>query len=176
MAQLKPHPTSRPMAISSVSGRCVFSAGKRIDLLFHIDGEISCLRTPPAARSVRGVDLWRTTCVEAFISPRRDDAYWEVNIAPSTEWAFYRFDSYRAGMRDEPDIEDVSVEITRPPNGLTIHAAFKTAALPDAACDIGLSAVTEETNGALSYWALRHPPGKPDFHHPTCFASHKEGS
>jgi hypothetical protein len=25
--------------------------------------------------------------------------------------------------------------------------------------------VIEETNGAKSYWALKHPPGKPDFHH-----------
>jgi len=35
---------------------------------------------------------------------------------------------------------------------------------------IGLSAVIEETDGTKSYWALRHPPGKPDFHHPDCFA------
>ena len=36
---------------------------------------------------------------------------------------------------------------------------------------IGLSAIIEETDGAKSYWALAHPPGKPDFHHPTCFAA-----
>ena len=28
----------------------------------------------------------------------------------------------------------------------------------------------EDEAGALSYWALRHPPGKPDFHHPAGFA------
>lgn len=33
----------------------------------------------------------------------------------------------------------------------------------------GLSAVIEETGGARSYWALAHPPGEPDFHHPDCF-------
>ena len=31
---------------------------------------------------------------------------------------------------------------------------------------IGLSAVIETTDGALSYWALAHPAEKPDFHHP----------
>src|SRR3546814_10579152 len=36
--------------------------------------------------------------------------------------------------------------------------------------DLALSAVIEETDGTKSYWALRHPPGKPDFHHPDCFA------
>jgi hypothetical protein len=35
---------------------------------------------------------------------------------------------------------------------------------------IGASAVIEDDGGALSYWALRHPPGKPDFHHPDAFA------
>lgn len=33
----------------------------------------------------------------------------------------------------------------------------------------GLSAVIEEADGTLSYWALAHPAGKPDFHHPDCF-------
>ena len=27
-----------------------------------------------------------------------------------------------------------------------------------------------ETDDELSYWALAHPPGRPDFHHPDCFA------
>jgi hypothetical protein len=36
---------------------------------------------------------------------------------------------------------------------------------------IGLSAVIEEKNGMKSYWALAHPAGKPDFHHPACFAA-----
>lgn len=35
---------------------------------------------------------------------------------------------------------------------------------------LALSAVIEETDGTKSYWALRHPPGAPDFHHPDCFA------
>ena len=35
---------------------------------------------------------------------------------------------------------------------------------------LGLSAVIEDTSGRKSYWALAHPPGKPDFHHADCFA------
>jgi len=35
---------------------------------------------------------------------------------------------------------------------------------------IGLSAIIIEAHGTKSYWALRHPPGPPDFHHPDCFA------
>lgn len=36
--------------------------------------------------------------------------------------------------------------------------------------EAAISAVIEEADGTKSYWALRHPPGKPDFHHPDCFA------
>ena len=31
---------------------------------------------------------------------------------------------------------------------------------------LALAAVVEDEDGRLSYWALRHAPGKPDFHHP----------
>jgi hypothetical protein len=34
---------------------------------------------------------------------------------------------------------------------------------------IGLSAVVEATDGSLSYWALAHAPGRPDFHHAHSF-------
>jgi hypothetical protein len=34
---------------------------------------------------------------------------------------------------------------------------------------VALSAVIEEENGTLSYWALKHAPGKADFHHPHGF-------
>jgi hypothetical protein len=40
----------------------------------------------------------------------------------------------------------------------------------DAQWRLGLSALIEETSGRKSCWALTHPPGKPDFHHPDCFA------
>ncbi len=41
---------------------------------------------------------------------------------------------------------------------------------PRVALALGLSVVIEEESGALSYWALRHAPGKPDFHHASAFA------
>jgi hypothetical protein len=40
----------------------------------------------------------------------------------------------------------------------------------DAAWRLGLSAVIEEASSGKSYWALAHPPGKPDFHHADGFA------
>jgi hypothetical protein len=40
---------------------------------------------------------------------------------------------------------------------------------------LALSAVIEDSAGTLSYWALRHPAGKPDFHHPQAFALELQG-
>jgi hypothetical protein len=40
----------------------------------------------------------------------------------------------------------------------------------DAPWRLGLSAVIEDRSGQKSYWALAHPPGRPDFHHEDCFA------
>jgi hypothetical protein len=34
---------------------------------------------------------------------------------------------------------------------------------------LALAAVIEDHRGQLSYWALEHPVGKPDFHHPDGF-------
>ncbi|QLQ12045.1 MAG: hypothetical protein HZY74_00360 [Brevundimonas sp.] len=41
--------------------------------------------------------------------------------------------------------------------------------LPLGPCRIGLTAVIEDTDGTISYWALAHPSDKPDFHHPDSF-------
>jgi hypothetical protein len=32
--------------------------------------------------------------------------------------------------------------------------------------------VIEAADGGKSYWALAHPPGRPDFHHAAGFAAH----
>jgi hypothetical protein len=50
-------------------------------------------------------------------------------------------------------------------------AAIPLIDLPTLPWDYGLCAVIEERDARLSYWALAHPPGRPDFHHPACFAA-----
>ena len=102
-----------------------------------------------------------------------NDSYTEFNFAPSTGWASYSFSSYRSGMAAtvlEPPL--FAVDILE--NELTVRVTIdmsKLANLPQSDIwQIALSAVIEEQDGSKSYWALNHPPGKPDFHHPDCFA------
>ena len=51
-----------------------------------------------------------------------------------------------------------------------IHSDRLPGLRPDVCLSLGLSAVIENLSGSLSYWALKHPPGKPDFHHADAFA------
>jgi len=63
-----------------------------------------------------------------------------------------------------------------PPMPMGVRPYFLGASLEHAALWAGItveaaiSAVLEEVDGTKSYWALAHPPGKPDFHHADCFA------
>ena len=131
----------------------------------------------PAARFVisesegprRADELWRSTCFEAFIGGADEAAYHEWNFAPSGDWASYAFEEYRAGRSDT---EVVSPPYVRFEDNFTWWAVGATISIPvEPDLLLGLSAVIEEADGSKSYWALAHPPGKPDFHHPDCFAA-----
>jgi len=146
--------------------------GNSLVLTYSMNGTIGDLLLPAISASARRDELWRHTCFEAFVRPLAGEAYFEFNFAPSTHWAAYRFDSYRSGMR-VAEIGAPRVEVRGERKRYTLLAAVElgdVSLLSSAAWRIGLSAVIEETSGQKSYWALAHPPGKPDFHHADCFA------
>lgn len=118
---------------------------------------------PAAAGARRADDLWRHTCFEVFVAT--DDGYVEYNLSPSGQWASYRFDGPRAGMRAAD--EEATVEGLDGASDLVALEA--RIALPPGARRLGLSAVIESVDGTTSYWALAHPTDRPDFHHPDSF-------
>jgi hypothetical protein len=144
---------------------------------YRLDANLSRIRVP-ARRMPQQVDeLWKHTCFEAFIA-RADSGssqdYCELNFSPSTEWAAYSFSGYRQGMTPiaMPIPPDIRIEATAA--GLCLHARIDVRHLfaadePGASYRIALAAVIESDDGALSYWALKHAPSKPDFHHPSGF-------
>ncbi|HXC55516.1 MAG TPA: DOMON-like domain-containing protein [Rhizomicrobium sp.] len=138
-------------------------------LHYVVAGTIGDILLPPAAPAARTDELWRHTCFEAFVKPSPGDAYYEFNLAPSTQWATYRFDAYRSGMRAAGDVAARVLELQTTATRLELQAALEPPELGP--LRLGLCAVIAESNGRISYWALAHPPGKPDFHHPDCFAA-----
>lgn len=153
---------------------------------FTLRGRLNDIRIPSAGPPMRADGLWRHTCFEVFV--RRQDApeYLEWNLSPSGAWQACRFGGYRQGM--------TIAELAGPPHIRVAHhegphgSANSTAPADDAlvleaivrlpapyerapqTLRVGLNAVVEQDTGALSYWALRHAPGRPDFHHPDAFA------
>lgn len=165
--QLLRHPGRSRGAIAGIEAEAEWTASRLLRLRYRVHGEIAALRLPPRRPQLRAGGLWRTTCFEAFLAGE-DGAYGEINLSPSGEWAAYLFSGYRAGMADWDLAPPVIV--TRSAADL-FELDAELALQPAGGCRIGLAAVIEEAgDGGLSYWALAHPPGAPDFHHPSCFA------
>ena len=143
-----------------------------LKLEYVIVGGIAKLCFPSLVLPERADELWKHSCFEMFVGQSNKSAYVEFNFSPSRLWASYRFEDYRNGM--QPAIELSAPDICAETDS---EARFALTAWVDLSelgnlwpMSLGLSAVIEERDGRLSYWALAHPPGKPDFHHKDCFA------
>jgi hypothetical protein len=171
---LKLHPDSRSAAVRQVEAEVARPQPGVLMLRYVVRGDVGKLALPPAAAPARTDELWRHTCFEAFLRPGVDEAYYELNFAPSTQWAAYRFDRYRAGMRAASELGAPQIEVERVGERFTLQVTLRWDQSSElgagATWRIGLSAVLEQADGSRSYWALAHPPGKPDFHDADCFA------
>jgi hypothetical protein len=157
-----PHP-----ATPSAGLHIHVQARRRDDVLsleYRLTGPVAALRLPPTSGRKRTDGLWRTTCFEAFAG--RGDGYAEYNLSPSGAWAAYGLDGYRKGMK--PLEQPAPLIVTRRTDK-TLVVTADVLLPPEADGRIGLSAVIETLDGAISYWALAHPAEKPDFHHPDSF-------
>jgi len=161
-------------ALDSIAVTASRGAGGRLDVEYRAKGAVDRVRWPDW-KAVEPADrLWEHSCFELFVREPGAPGYAELNFTTSGQWAAYRFDQYRGGMRA---IDDVLIGGGRTVNDGEVRLR-RTISLPDwadlAEWQIGLSAVIETLDGDKSYWALAHPAGKPDFHDPICFAGRLE--
>lgn len=163
--RLLSHPDTPPNRVSTVAAQLLRSVDG-----FWIEYEVDsaeAVHLPSPQTPKRTDNLWKSTCFELFARRKGSQAYIELNFSPSFQWAAYAFEGPRTGRRDLPT-HDPEIWIT--PAGSWFFLAVE--ALPNLGPEplqFGLSAVIEEVDGTKSYWALAHPPGPPDFHHPDCF-------
>jgi hypothetical protein len=171
MIALKLHPDSLCDAVTGVGVEATRS-DSGLALRFLATGSLDGLVLPTPSEPRRADGLWRQTCFEAFIAGPDGEAYVELNFSPSTEWAAYRFDAYREGMAPA-ELAPLRIETQSTDEGFELRAVIDlepAGFLPvDGPWRLGLSAVIETVEG-VSHWALEHPPGRADFHHPDCFA------
>ena len=173
-AVLSAHASTPNDAVRSLGVRV--RAEKPDILVFHysLAADMSRVRVPPSGVGGPADALWKHTCFEAFVAPADGPGYHEFNFSPSRDWAIYRFSAYREGMSPAEVARAPEISVRRADDGLELHSAVRLAHIADLSdarhLRIALAAVIEDENGKLSYWGLRHPPGKPDFHHPNGFA------
>lgn len=153
----------------------------------HADRPGAPLLLPAANQpGQRRDELWQHTCLECFLGVAGREPYWEINLAPNGDWNVYALDGYRQGLRPEPSLEQLpfscswqqsaggaltlqlSLHWPLPPALITELALAgrggQPAALEWAALEWNVTAVLEQPDGQLSYWAVGHRPEQPDFH------------
>ncbi len=185
---LAPHAATPCEAVRSIEVKVTTKGGGELELAYAVEGAPTRVRLPGPAAPRRVDGLWRHTCFEAFIAPERGapvtadrtqaatppgGPYVELNFSPSGEWAGYAFDGYRSGMRPLEHLTAPVITIAREADGgrWSVRAAVNVGGCAGAGARLALAAVIEDAEGRLAYWALRHPSGTPDFHHPGGFAA-----
>jgi hypothetical protein len=159
------HPHTPCDAVVRIDAAVRRAGDGALELVYQVEGDLGAVKVPAPRQAVRESGLWHHTCLEAFIAGP-GASYREFNLAPSGAWAAYAFSAYREGMAPLPDAVAPKLAVIGGECKLELRAMLAV----DGAARLALAAVIEESSGRLSYWALAHPPGKPDFHHPLGFA------
>ena len=146
-----------------------------LQAMYAIHGLNLDLRVPTPHNPAPGDALWRTTCCELFIGAPDRPNYRELNLSPSGQWAVYDFRDTRELSPSVPECPTPVITTQRGEDLLQLEVQLGDTALrqiaPDAHClCIALTVILEANDGSIAHWALAHPPGKPDFHHPAGFA------
>ena len=168
------HPGTDTRAIEGIEAEVSWTPTNTLALTYALKGNLTRLCIPLPQPPRRADRLWEHTCFEAFVSVKGSSEYYEFNFAPSGEWAVYGFQRYRDGTPLEDERLAPKITVHSEARWLDLNALVRLDRLPAipprARLRVALSAVVEEQDGLLSYWALNHPSGKPDFHHPDAFA------
>ena len=158
------HPDALPPAGVGVTASATRTADGGLALDYRLHGDLSALDLPAADTLLPPERLWAFTCLEAFVAKAGETAYVEFNFAPNGQWHRFAFSAYRQGVTPPP-APAPQRELVRDTDGLRLGVRLAAAALPAGPLQVGLTAVLLDRAGRHSYWALRHPPGRPDFHH-----------
>jgi hypothetical protein len=165
------HPDTPCDAIERIEVEASYRTGGVLRAQFCVRGKVDQVILPLQRASQREDELWRHTCCEVFVRPTEAPEYFEFNFSPSMAWAAYRFIGYREGMANA-EVSAPQITLNKTDDTVGLEATFN---VPESRASfgkarLGLSCVIEESNGRISYWALAHPEGKPDFHHVSGFA------
>src|SRR5687767_2216459 len=161
---LLPHPSTPDEALAAITVEVDSPTSDLLVLYYRVTGDIDRIAMPAQAASRAQDLLWKHTCFEAFISLPDSEGYIEFNFSPSSQWAAYRFDDYREGMQPVVLTPTPRVICRRREGELDVDVDLNLSGIPELADAISngrelrlaASAVIEDDQGRISYWALNH--------------------
>jgi hypothetical protein len=121
---------------------------------------------PDAHSSSRQDNLWKATCFEFFLGLQNSPQYWEFNLSPTHNWNVYRFSHYRSEMQKEQAFTELPFEFDTTENEISLSIALDLSPIiqSDQFLNVGITAVIQTQDQALSYWAIQHCGTEADFH------------
>jgi len=136
-------------------------------LRYRLEGPLEELLIPEYKPiGIRNHNLWQNTCFEAFWAEANSTTYSELNYSVNSDWNIYKFSNYRSNQVEEQYIPNFKPIHRQSKNSLSIGLTIELPACiaADTNLELSLTAVLEQKNGNLSYWALTHNGVDPDFH------------
>ncbi|KAA3654611.1 MAG: hypothetical protein DWQ11_03500 [Proteobacteria bacterium] len=173
MPRLSPHARHPAPPGLQLTADAHLDASTGLTLRYALSGPVDRLAIPPLRLATPADGLWQHTCFEAFVALGGAAGYREFNFSPSRQWAVYDFDSYRQRSAAPAPRWSANSRVSNEPAALGLQVTIPPSLLPAGGREplqLALTAVLEDRDGRLSYWALRHPAAQPDFHHREGFA------
>jgi hypothetical protein len=166
-AELICHPTTPCPALTGIRVEARLGPAGTLELRYRLDGDPQALALPARREFGRGERLWEQGCCEAFLAADEVGGYAEYNFSWGGRWAAYGFSAYRQGMRALDPLPPPEIDLAQDAAGVALTARLLPVSPPAAGARLrlALTTVVATRDGALSYWALAHAPGRPDFHH-----------
>lgn len=139
----------------------------QLQIKYLLSGNFAAILIPPLSKTpTRQYDLWEHTCLEFFLGLQDSPKYWEFNLSPSGDWNVFHFANYRQNIAEELAFNSLAFNVWQQTDScqLNLEVDLNQIIDPEENLEIGITAVIENQEHQLSYWALTHSTNEADFH------------
>jgi len=138
----------------------------QLTIKYQLIGTSNIIVPHKADLPLREFDLWEHTCCEFFLGLKGDSKYWEFNLSPAGHWNVFRFLEYRQNIAEETAFDTLPFQVMQQNDYVQVSLNIDLSKIikPEQSIEVGVTAVVEDRQNQLSYWALNHPGKEADFH------------
>lgn len=168
--------TPLPLEITVES---IFDSSQNLTVTYHLKGRIDQIHLLDSSEessqipAVRTHELWKSTCFEWFLKSPTFKKYWEFNASPNGAWNFYSLDDYRTHLQESTEaqlekrirFQKISQEEAKVFVEISLQKLMNHSPELLKSNLFAITAVIHWKSNLTSYFSLKHPQDKPDFHH-----------